>query len=41
MTPGNYLRVSTEYTDSRGSGKTAEAVLTERIADAADRPRNE
>ena len=35
---GNYLRVSTEYTDSRGSGKTAEAVLTVRIADAADRP---
>ena len=35
---GNYLRISTEYTDSRGSGKTAEAVLTARIADAADRP---
>ena len=35
---GNYLRVSTEYTDGRGSGKTAEAVLTARIADAADRP---
>ena len=35
---GNYLRVSTEYTDGRGSGKTAEAVLTVRIADAADRP---
>ena len=35
---GTYLRVSTEYTDSRTSGKTAEAVLTARIADAADRP---
>ena len=35
---GNYLRVSTEYTDGRGSGKTAEAVLTVRIADGADRP---
>ncbi len=35
---GNYLRISTEYTDNRGSGKTAEAVLTARIADAADRP---
>ena len=35
---GNYLRVSTEYTDGRGSGKTAEAVLTVRIADVADKP---
>ena len=35
---GNYLRVSTEYTDERGSGKTAEAVLAARIADATDRP---
>ena len=35
---GNYLRVSTEYTDSRGGGKTASAVLAVRIADAADRP---
>ena len=35
---GNYLRISTEYTDSRGSGKTAEAVLTARIVDVADRP---
>ena len=35
---GNYLRVSTEYTDSRGSGKTAEAVLAVRVADAADKP---
>ena len=34
---GNYLRVSTEYTDNRGSGKTAEAVLAVRIADAADK----
>ena len=35
---GNYLRVSTEYTDGRGSGKTAEAVLAVRIADVADKP---
>ena len=35
---GNYLRVSAEYTDRTGSGKTAEAVLTTRIADVADRP---
>ena len=34
----NYLRVSTEYTDGRGSGKTVEAVLTTRIADVADKP---
>ena len=35
---GNYLRARTEYTDSRGGGKTAQTVLTVRIADAADRP---
>ena len=38
---GNYLRVSTEYTDRTGSGKTAEAVLAVRIADAADKLHNE
>ena len=35
---GQYLRASAEYTDGRDSGKTAEAVLTVRVADAADRP---
>ena len=35
---GNYLRISTEYTDRRGSGKTALFVMTVRIADSTDRP---
>ena len=35
---GHYLRVRTEYTDRRGSGKTAEALLSVRIAGSADRP---
>ena len=35
---GNYLRVSVEYTDRRSSGKTAVAMPTSRIADAADKP---
>ena len=35
---GNYLRISTEYTDGRGGGKTAEAVLTARVAAVAARP---
>ena len=34
----NYLRVSVEYTDDRGSGKTAEAVLSVPVAAAADKP---
>ena len=38
---GNYLRISTEYADSRGSGKTAEAVLTARIADVSRQARNQ
>ena len=35
---GNYLRVTASYTDRRGSNKTALAVLTVRVGDAADRP---
>ena len=33
-----YLRVTATYEDGRGSGKTAEAVLTARIGAVADRP---
>ena len=35
---GQYLRVTATYEDRRGAGKEAEAVLTVRIGEAADRP---